>query len=287
MMQPTDEQRFRGPDGTGEAAFLLQRVGPGRFRLEVPFTYRDPHHETPFLIPADVDTFTTDLGSIPQWFTWLVPGTGDHLPAMLVHDAMVLAPGEDRTYGGDTVDRVEADRILRDAMQYLGTKRLRRWLVWTAVAFATAVTCRRPRAIWRWWPIAWAVLIVAIGVVMSIYMLTGASLGALPDDLSAWERASVGVAGAIVLPLPISWLAWRGEPESGRIGIIGGWAIAWVLWPTVLVLLAYVAYAVLEKFLSRDEHTPAAPPSAQRRPDLDPEVARAAACAGESPPPPS
>ena len=183
-MDPIEPSRFGGPDGTGDAVYLLQRVGPGLFRLELPFNYRDPHHPTPFVIPADVDTFTTDLGSIPRWFTWLVPFTGRHIPAMLVHDAMVLAPGETPTYGGDTVDRVEADRILRDAMAHLGTRRLRRWLVWAAVAAATAQSCRTPRWWWRWAPFAWGLVIAAIGVFMSVFLLTGESLGLFGDDLA-------------------------------------------------------------------------------------------------------
>ena len=69
-VRATDD-RFRGPDGTGEPAYLLQRMHAGVYGLEIPFTYRDPKHETLFVIPADVDAFTTDLGSIPRWFTWL------------------------------------------------------------------------------------------------------------------------------------------------------------------------------------------------------------------------
>ena len=146
-MDPIEPSRFGGPDGTGDAVYLLQRVGPGRFRLEIPFT-------------------------------------GGHIPAMLVHDAMVLAPGEAPTYGGDTVDRIEADRILRDAMAHLGTRRLRRWLVWAAVAAATAQSCRTPRWWWRWAPFAWGLAIAAIGVFMSVFLLTGESLGLFGDALA-------------------------------------------------------------------------------------------------------
>ena len=68
-----------------------------------------------------------------------MPKTGAHLPAALVHDALVAGGGEpsyDSTEG-HTIDRVEADRVFRDAMADTGTGVVRRWIVWTAVTAAT------------------------------------------------------------------------------------------------------------------------------------------------------
>lgn len=39
----------------------------------------------------DVDPFTTDLASIPQFFAWLVPPLGGHLRAVVLHDALVVS----------------------------------------------------------------------------------------------------------------------------------------------------------------------------------------------------
>lgn len=66
---------FVAPDG-GLMQLKLQPVG-ARFRLLEPFAYRTPRYrEQQFVVPADVDTFETDLASIrgssPGW----CPGSG-------------------------------------------------------------------------------------------------------------------------------------------------------------------------------------------------------------------
>ena len=68
-----------------------------------------------------------------------MPKTGAHLPAALVHDALVAGGGEpsyDSTEG-HVIDRVQADRVFRDAMADTGTGVVRRWIVWSAVTAAT------------------------------------------------------------------------------------------------------------------------------------------------------
>ena len=107
------------------------------FSLERRIAYRD-RHLGEILVPASPD-FRTDLTSTPALFTWLVPKTGAHLPAALVHDALVAGGGDpsyDSTEGHD-IDRVEADRVFRDAMADTGTGVVRRWIVWAAVTTAT------------------------------------------------------------------------------------------------------------------------------------------------------
>ena len=107
------------------------------FSLERRIAYSD-RHLGEILVPASPD-FRTDLTSTPALFTWLVPKTGAHLPAALVHDALV-AGGGDPSYTsteGHDIDRVEADRVFRDAMADTGTGVVRRWIVWAAVTTAT------------------------------------------------------------------------------------------------------------------------------------------------------
>lgn len=88
------------------------------------------------------DPFRSDLTSVPSLFTWLVPRTGRHLPAALVHDGLIASRGEPAAYSTSTdvaVPRVDADRIFREAMGDLGTGFFRRWLMWSAVSLATVM----------------------------------------------------------------------------------------------------------------------------------------------------
>ena len=128
------------PDPAHDPRIVLERHledGLEVFSLERRIAY-DDRHLGEILVPATTD-FRTDLTSTPALFTWLVPKTGAHLPAALVHDALVAGGGEpsyDSTEG-HTIDRVEADRVFRDAMADTGTGVVRRWIVWTAVTAAT------------------------------------------------------------------------------------------------------------------------------------------------------
>ena len=87
-------------------------------------------------------TFRTDLTSVPALFTWLVPKTGPHLPAALLHDGLIHPPRRRhlRLHRGARGRRVEADRVFRDAMADAGTALIRRWMVWSAVTTATMLS---------------------------------------------------------------------------------------------------------------------------------------------------
>ena len=63
-------------DDTQDSWYLERRLG-----------YRDKELGD-IVVPRNKATFTTDLTSVPQMFTWLVPRTGTHLAAALVHDAL-------------------------------------------------------------------------------------------------------------------------------------------------------------------------------------------------------
>ena len=143
MSEATEPTRFFDAATGGTMVLQLEPDG-ARFRILRPFGYRDPAYADPFVVPADVATFRTDLASIPWFFAWLVPGLGTHLPAVLLHDGLVVKPGEGQTHVGPEATREEADRILRDAMASLGTPVVRRWLMWTAVILATAFSTLRP-----------------------------------------------------------------------------------------------------------------------------------------------
>ena len=98
-----------------------------QFRLHRVVSYTDTTSGQTFTVPPN-GNFETDLASVPQLLTWLVPKSGVHLPAALVHDHLV---------DDNAVDRHEADRIFRDAMGDLGVRFIRRWMMWTAVSIRT------------------------------------------------------------------------------------------------------------------------------------------------------
>ena len=77
---------------------LLRRLvdnGKEEFELLRPIGYWH-NEEGGIIVPANLAQFRTDLTSVPAWFTWLIPKSGLHLPAALIHDGLVLAPGESR-----------------------------------------------------------------------------------------------------------------------------------------------------------------------------------------------
>src|SRR4051812_49734978 len=88
-----------GPHADRPPRIELERLdehGVETFALGRRLGYAD-RHLGELLVPADLATFRTDLTSVPALFTWLVPKTGAHLPAALLHDGLVCDPA-DPTY---------------------------------------------------------------------------------------------------------------------------------------------------------------------------------------------
>ena len=117
---PTAQGPGEPPDPAEEMRIVLERhaeEGMETFALTRRLAYLD-RHLGELLVPASPE-FRTDLTSVPALFTWLVPKTGAHLPAALLHDALVAGREDPVSYvstEGHEVDRVEADRVFRDAM---------------------------------------------------------------------------------------------------------------------------------------------------------------------------
>jgi hypothetical protein len=251
MDQVTQPSRFYDVASGGPVQVQIEQVGAA-YRIMRQFGYRDPGHEgATFIVPDDVDTFTTDLASIPWMFAWLVPGLGTHLPAVLLHDGLVVGRGQAPTHIGPHIDRVEADRILRDAMASLGTPRLRRWLMWTGVTFATCWS-DVPR---RWW---WRVVMpVTLGIVGLLGVLATLDLADVWDvlpwmsDRPWWVEILSGAALALLIPLVLSAL-WL---HFWRAGAIAGITLAFLLHVTAAVILVYGIYRVAERLISAPEGT--------------------------------
>lgn len=248
VSERTEPSRFFDADDPAHGKMLLQLQPDGaKFQILRRFGYHDPHHPgEPFIVPADPVTFRTDLASIPWFFGWLVPGLGTHLPAVLLHDGLVVGLREGKTHQGPDVDREEADRILRDAMASLGTPVIRRWLMWTAVIMATAVSTLRPR--WYWPP-------VVIGTLLAV-----AGLGTLAtlDVVDAWDvlpwmgdrpwttELLLGAAFAVLVPLVLSVL-WR---RLWVAGAFAGITLALLLHVTAAVFVVYGVYWLAETVVS-------------------------------------
>lgn len=226
---------------TGGVLRLELRSVDGRdFTLLRPFGYRDAEHAEPFVVPADLATFETDFASVPDLFTWLVPRSGDFLPAAVLHDALV---SPDR-YLGPRVPRHEADRIFRQAMIGLGTGRVRAWLMWAAVTLGTLWWSRS--LVWR------AALVALLGSISAIGILATLDFFDVVDVLPwmgerPWpQELALGALFALVVP-PVLAVVW------GRYwvaGVIVGIALALLLHVTAVLLVLYAAYLGLERLVS-------------------------------------
>jgi hypothetical protein len=258
---PRDGRPGEPPDPGADPRIVLERhaeEGVETFALERRLAYLD-RHVGELLVPADHD-FRTDLTSVPALFTWLVPKTGAHLPAALLHDALVGGRVDPASYvatEGHVVDRVRADRIFRDAMADTGTGVIRRWIVWTAVTVATIFVGRDVP-----WSRAkhWSYRVAAGVTIMAILYIGYSATSDLVDrswpaavdvpwmgERSWWVEVLGGLSGAIVLPLALS-LLW------GRLrmaGAIAGVMLAVLLHVTVGLAVIGASYIALERLARR------------------------------------
>lgn len=243
------------PDPDADPRIVLERHledGLETFSMERRIAYRD-RHLGEILVPASPD-FRTDLTSTPALFTWLVPKTGAHLPAALVHDALVAGGGEPSYTSTERhdIDRVEADRVFRDAMADTGTGIVRRWIVWAAVTVATIFVpggLPGPRVL------GWAHRIGAAASIALIVYLGYSATGDLVDAdwPLAWQVPWMGerdwpleilggLVGAVVVPLVLSLLWGRFR----MAGAISGVLLAVLLHVTVALALISLAYQAME-----------------------------------------
>ncbi|GAA1476531.1 hypothetical protein GCM10009623_09770 [Nocardioides aestuarii] len=240
------------PDRGAAPRIVLERLterGAEEFRLERRIGY-DDRELGELLVPAD-GAFRTDLTSVPWLFTWLVPKTGAHLPAALLHDGLVGGADGPASYvstEGHVVHRDVADRVFRDAMADTGTGPVRRWLVWTAVATATIFVGSGGWSRARTWAhrVAAATTIAVVVVVGTLATVDLLDAGvALPwmGERPWWSELVGGAAGAVAIPFLLG-LAW------GRFRVAGavlGVLLALLLHVTVALLLLTGLYQAVER----------------------------------------
>ena len=241
---------------------VLQRVFDERvreFRMTRRIGYRD-RFLGELLVPGDTETFETDLTSVPAVFSWLVPKTGAHLPATLLHDGLVYSPGQPPSYvstDGHDIGRAEANRVFRDAMADTGTGVVRRWLMWSAVTAATMINGRGTH--WSSWQ-RWQYRVAALGTLLVIGLIGLASTVDLLDARPEWvpsvpwmgEQGTLaelvaGGAAAVMLPFLLA-LTWG---EFWKAGAILGITLALLLHVTIALLGLTLLYQVLERVATR------------------------------------
>ncbi len=247
------------PDPSSPATIALERTDgmpDDDFRMTRRIAYLDRHHGE-LLAPRDPATFVTDLASVPAVFAWLVPRTGAHLRASLVHDALLEQRGEGLAYVGPPMPAEKAHRVFRDALADSGVGLVRRWLMWTAVVLASMLNGRgtgwSTAEHWRW-RLTLTGTVVAVALVGTLTTLDLVDVavplvGGVPwtGEGPWWVRLVTGAAGAVLLPFVVG-LAW------GRFfvaGIITGIVLALLLHVTLALALLLVAYQLTEGLCGR------------------------------------
>lgn len=255
------------PDTLADPRIVLERSldsrGQERFLMLRRIGYLDRRFG-PLLVPAAAD-FLTDLASVPTLFTWLVPRTGEHLPAALLHDGLVRQGAFIAVDDGAAValTRDQADRVFRDAMADTGTPLVRRWLVWAAVATATMLHGRGTG--WstgtRWrhrlTVIGTLGLVALLGVLATLDLFDLVDVVPWMGDGAFAAELVRGAVAAVVLPLLLGVL-WGSFRVAGWIMLIG---LALLLHVTAALALLTGLYWLAERAASaltgtrRDEGT--------------------------------
>jgi hypothetical protein len=255
--EPVDREVFfdgRSMRSDHEPEVVLRRVvvaGRERFALLTPIAYFDRDFDAPHVVPADVEHFRSDLTSVPFIFTWLVPRTGKHLLAALLHDGLVGGDGVSPTYRGPLVTREQADLIFRRALCSLGISRARAWLMWTAVTLATIHSGLRSgslRSVTRWGTMTATLLAVAVlGVVATLDLFDIVAVVPWMRGRSWQFELLTGALAAIFIPAALSVLWGR----LWRAGMIAGIALAWLLHVSTLVLVLAAGFWIVERVMCR------------------------------------
>ncbi|GAA4426880.1 hypothetical protein GCM10023169_26160 [Georgenia halophila] len=223
----------------GPLRLEMRSIDGNDFTLLRQFGYRGDDHDQPFVVPADLDTFSTDLASVPGVFVWLVPKSGDFLPAAVLHDALV-----DGQHLGPRIDRVEADRVFRDAMICLGTGRVRAWMMWAGTS--TATMWDSGRLALRLALVGVLGAIVALGTLSSVDLLDVWDVLPWMGDRGFGAELAGGAVAAVVVPAVLS-LTWG---RFWQAGMILGIALAVLLHVTVVIAVLFGVYLMLERLVS-------------------------------------
>jgi hypothetical protein len=210
-------------EAPGDPFVELKQVGPNSFQLLHGFRYQVPPDGETYVVPAhnpdlppDAPNNSTDLASVPFWLWWFVASYGLHTRAALLHDQLVDLK---------RLDRVEADRVFRLALEESKVRWMRRWLMWTAVSIATMLLKRRAR---------FAGFVGTLALIVGLVLAWAVGgLSDLPGDVPGWVPALVvflaGFAFGRLWPLTV----------LGLVLITAPTVLVW----TVLVLVWFLDFA--------------------------------------------
>ena len=220
---------FEDPDHPKQPAIIqLQQVTRKSFILGSSLKYTGntgvPNlpEEARILRPENLgDPALTDLASVPSALRWFVSSYDVHTPAALLHDRLI---GPTNTLG---VSDADADRFFRFMLKALGVRFIRRWMMWTAVAFGTRWRSKQLRPLLIIWLLA-----AAAGMSTFVYGLFAQNWWIL--------------LAAVVAPIPIS-LLWGRQYGAG---LTAAATAVWVMPPTILATIGFWIYWVLEKGIS-------------------------------------
>lgn len=231
----------------GPLRLELRSVDGRDFHLLRQIGFCSEHYEECFVVPEDLRRFTTDLASVPSLFTWLVPKSGDFLPAAVLHDGLTrpdafIGPALGRD--GEPFDRAEADLVFREAMIGLGTGRVRAWLMWSAVTLNTMWHSRRATA--RIQLVGLLAVVALLGVLATLDFFDVWDVLPWMGQLVWWREMLQGAVGALVIPAALG-LTWG---QHWRAGVITGVTLAFLLHVTVALFALLLAYQGVERVVS-------------------------------------
>ena len=262
-------QGYYTADLSAPAVYMLERARDehgqdkaGAYLLKQQIRYVSADGRS-WTVPASPDhSLETDLASIPIFASWLVPKDGTHTPAALIHDAMVLDPGETPCYTPPGVERDEADRLFREGLQHLGVRLIRRWLMWAAVSIPTLWTMRGAR-VYRRILIAllsWFCVVGLFGV-LDVLDLPGAItfpswVPLIHDRVLSWQLVGVSegpfpsetvrflaIAAVSTAVYCVVW--W----ERWRFALCTGLALSLVTVAMATPIVTFLMYSALEEVI--------------------------------------
>lgn len=273
-MSATEGTTATPEPGLFPAGATLREKGPetpaSRYDFVVmePVIWRGEYGGTDVQVEAK-EGFETDLASVPRFMVWLIPRYGQYTRAAIIHDYLCqrgAGPVDpERPYPApygplNLRDRSDADAVFRRIMRLVGVPRARRWLMWSAVTWATVVTVLRATVIrpksppsgWRrdLRPAVLLAIVVAAVVVGDIFVF-GLSW-------PLWARIAVIVIGsfavlaeALVLAGCMALHRWRDRAlvYTGCVAftcLSGGLLLTGLL--VAVVLLVYLAIEDFPKY---------------------------------------
>lgn len=216
-------------DGEMGGPIVVEQCDRKTFRLDSTVEYVGGKTGLEGLVDAEVlagirritpeDLPETDLVSVPGPFRWFVGRYGSHTPAALIHDRFIGA--------SDPIAELpdqHIDRYFRFMLADTGVRWLRRWIMWSAVAMRTRFSAGGLR---RWSVIAW----VALAVLGTATLVTALVAG-------NWWLAVLAALG----PVPCCALWGR---QYGA-GLVAAYSSPWIVPPSLLAVVAYLVYLLIE-----------------------------------------